>query len=116
MVSLNQALGTFEKVLNVMGWIPYVRAYSGARRITYGSYEAISGVAFAALKQTGMMSSVDRKKEVNECMRYTLHGAANIFRGTVEVVVPYAMFLCLFYDMMNFRLDYDNEAGAGLRV
>lgn len=104
---LNQTLSLFEKELNLLGYIPVVSTFSGAVRITYGKLEVIAGLAssiFWSAKGIGDTLTGDDKEAEKSLdnsiysINYSLHGAANIFRGSIEIIPFIGNALTLIYD------------------
>lgn len=114
--ALDQALHTFEKVLNVAGYVPFVSAISGAIRIGYGKVEVIGAIAAGALltvkalfNRDAEQRSFDFKYAVAVAANYSIHGLANIGRGFVEAL-PIINLSCLVYDLTGTRIQYPFEA------
>lgn len=122
---LNKTLNSFEKWLNIAGYVPIASSFSGSLRASYGQLEVIGAIAVAALiavKALFMVSPSDRDREFKKATEilvdYSLHGVANMIRGSIEAF-PFASWVtCLPYDLAGHRFAYRvSEQGAtGLRI
>ncbi|MBS0606124.1 MAG: hypothetical protein AB7H48_05785 [Parachlamydiales bacterium] len=114
--TLDQALHTFEKVLNFAGYIPIVSTFSGSIRIAYGKAEVVGAIAAGALLAVKALCNTDAEKRARDfdyaagvAVNYSIHGLANIGRGFVEAI-PIINLSCLVYDLTGTRIQYPFEA------
>lgn len=114
--TLDQALHTFEKVLNFAGYIPIVSTISGSIRIAYGKAEVVGAVAAGALLAIKALCNTDADQRARDMdyavavgVNYSIHGLANIGRGFVEAI-PIINLSCLVYDLTGTRIQYPFEA------
>lgn len=113
--NVDHTLSSFEKGLNIAGYVPIISSFSGPLRIGYGKVEVIGAVAFAAILalRAFSLTGLEQEELLNkavEMLSYTLHGIANIFRGAIETIPLISLFTCLPYDLMfQQRFTYPTE-------
>jgi hypothetical protein len=112
-INLNKTLNDFEAGLNIAGYFPIVSTFSGSLRISYGKLEIIGAIAVAALiavRALFLTNDSDRNREFRKAVEvlidYSLHGFANIMRGTIEVAPFVSLVTCLPYDLWGHRFAY----------
>lgn len=112
-INLNKTLNSFEGGLNVAGYVPIVSTFSGTLRIAYGKLEVIGAIVAAALiavRALFLNNAHDRERELRDAVKvlinYSLHGYANIIRGTLEVIPLVSLVTCLPYDLSGKRFAY----------
>ena len=118
--SLDKTLYTFEQGLNIAGYIPLVSTFSGSLRISYGKVEVIGSVVAAVLTAFVALCNYHdaeaRQRGLGKALEilttYSLHGIANIFRGTIESVPFLSLFTCLPYDLLRSRFSYHYERSS----
>jgi hypothetical protein len=115
-LKLNDALASFEKGLNLAGYVPVLSTVSGTLRSTYGKTLIITGVAGGALLAIVALFNSNAKsrkngleKAVKFLMTCSLHGIANIGRSRIEMVPFLSLATCLPYDLMGTRFAYPKE-------
>jgi hypothetical protein len=115
-LKLNDALASFEKGLNLAGYIPVVSMISGTLRSTYGKTLIITGVAGGALLAIVALfdrNAVGRQKGLEKAMKFlvtcSVHGIANIGRSRIERVPFLSLVTCLPYDLLGIRFVYPKE-------
>jgi hypothetical protein len=121
-INLNKVLNSFEEGLNIAGYFPIVSTFSGSLRSTYGELEIIGAVAVAALiavRALFLINASDRNHELRKAVEvlitYSLHGLANIIRGTIEKFPFVSLVTCLPYDLSGHRFAYPIENQQNLR-
>jgi len=109
-----------EKYLNVIGYVPFVGALSGAIRVIYGAVQAIVGLAVAIFAGINMLYH-NHKKNTEEAeyyktlalkgLNYAAQGGLNIGRGFIEKVPGLALITTLPFDLSGKKiLKYPTEA------
>ena len=97
---LDESFQSFEKMLNVFGYIPIVSSVSGSVRQVYGNVQVIGGLA------TAVLSSLSNQRQAEHGLEIAVHGIANMCRSSVEMV-PFLNLACIPYDMGN-RFEYQS--------
>ena len=120
-VGLNKTLGVGEQWLNIAGYIPGVSSASGALRIGGGKTEvigAIAGSAIVALAALSAPNAAEKRQGLRRAVTilttYLLHGIANVFRGSIEMIPFLSLVTCLPYDLLKHRLTYPHEGNYRL--
>jgi hypothetical protein len=98
---LDASLQSFEKTLNIFGYIPIVSSFSATIREAFGDVELISGVAIAAFS-----ALANNERQVDHGVELAIHGVANICRSCVEMI-PFINLACIPYDISN-RFEYQS--------
>lgn len=116
--SLDSWLENVEHGLNIAGYVPLVSSISGPLRMVLGKCEVIGGLATAAFMAIAALFDphpVEKLHQLNRALeiavKYTLHGAANLFRGTIEAIPFVSLVTCLPYDLSGNRVSYIREFG-----
>ena len=111
---LDQNLASFEKALNVLGYIPIVSSVTGFVRVQYGKFEVVASIAVAAFKFIASLfarSDAQRAQlemESVQALTYIKHGLANFARGMVEMI-PFVNLIMIAHDRIYDRLRYPTE-------
>ncbi len=113
---LNKTLSISEQWLNIAGYIPGVSSVSGALRIAGGKTEIIGAVGASAIVALAALSAADSaerrqglRRAVTILTTYLLHGIANVFRGSIEMIPFLSLMTCLPYDLLGNRFTYPHE-------
>ncbi len=119
--SIDNAFGWFEHGLNIAGYIPLVSTISGGIRIGFGKLEVIGAIAvaaFTAIKALFNPDPIEKHLQLDKAakilVKYSLHGAANVLRGTLEVFPFVSLVTCLPYDLAGNRFSYVREDIPGV--
>jgi hypothetical protein len=114
--SLDSSLEKFEHALNIAGYVPLVSSVSGVIRAVLGKIEVIGGIATGAILAIAALfnpHASQRHAQLNKAaevaVKYSLHGVANLLRGTIEVFPLLSLVTCLPYDLMGNRFSYFRE-------
>jgi hypothetical protein len=118
--SLDNWLEKIEQpVLNIAGYIPVISQVSGPLRMALGQCEIIAGLAAAAFMAIAALfnpNAQERQHQLNKALeiavKYTLHGGANLFRGSIELVPFFSLVTCLPYDLFGNRFSYIRGQGS----
>lgn len=103
---MNQLLTSFEKGLNVVGYVPIVSTISGSVRLAYGKLEAIVAIAAIAFHfMAGLIGIEGSAEKLRAAVPYVLHGFANMGRGLVEIL-PFINLTCYLYDQTQPGYSY----------
>lgn len=115
-VNLNKTIAVGEQCLNIAGYIPGVSSVSGAFRLAGGKIEIIGGIAAAVIVALAALSAPDAtskrqglSRAVTILTTYFLHGIANAFRGSIEMIPFISLVTCLPYDLLKNRFTYLHE-------
>jgi hypothetical protein len=114
---LDQNLATFERVLNIPGYIPGVATVSAPFRAAYGKILIIGALFTAAIttliKLKDSRSNTESQRIISEGItlftNYALHGVVNIGRAFLEATSILGLCLCLPYDLSGHRFSYPYE-------
>jgi len=116
--TLDKSLDKLEHGLNIAGYVPILSSFSGGLRAVLGKIEIIGAIAAAAIMAVAALFNPDaaqRQAQLNKALqiavKYSLHGAANMFRGTVESIPFVSLVTCLPYDLLGHRFAYIREQG-----
>ncbi len=110
----------FEHGLNTAGYLPIVSTVSGSLRVSFGKLEVIGAIvvaAFIAIKALFNPDPIEKylqlEKATQILVKYSLHGAANVLRGTLEIFPLLSLVTCLPYDLSGKRFAYVRESYPG---
>ncbi len=104
---VDRILSRCERYCNPVDAIPYISAYSGLVRIGAGMVEMAAGAALALIKvmHALLKDSCDVFQDSWKGISYSIHGAANVTRGTIAVF-PWFNLLLPIYDYKIGRFNY----------
>lgn len=91
-------LETFEKGLNVVGYIPFVGSFSASVREILGRIEFLAGIVFSTLSLV-QQNGATKTLYLTVGLTCLGHGCLNQIRALVEVVPGVALATALPYDL-----------------
>lgn len=109
---IDQNRASFEKTLNVVGYIPAISVFSGAIRALSGVASiVVSAVKGSFLLIADLFSNQPFKYPYRSYkhLTYIGHGLLNVIRGIIEGVPVAGNLLCLGYDFLIGRIYYSVE-------
>lgn len=107
-------LSQAEQALNLIGYIPFISAFSGAIRSTGGCFQFLSGLCLSAyffcVLAFAKTKNIKHLFYLKTSFSHALHGIANIIRAKIEIVPFLSLILCLPYDrLFQKRFKYAAE-------
>ncbi len=105
--SVDNHIAKLEQFFNPIDCIPFFGSYTGMIRILAGSVQIIAGVIFGLFK--AIFSSNRRYLEAfKQGYIYSLHGAANVLRGSIAML-PGINLILFIHDKYLGRMNYPEE-------
>ena len=104
---------SFEKTLNVLGYIPIISSGSGAVRVISSLMTLISSavkIPLCAIADLFQKNPKGYTFRIQKHIAYIGHSWANIFRGVVEIAVGFGNILTFAYDRLAGRISYPVES------
>lgn len=103
---------TFEKTLNVLGYIPIISSASGCIRIISSSIQLVSSAVkmpLCALADLFQETPKGYAFRIKKHAGFMGHSLSNIFRGCVEFSCFIGNISCFCYDKFIGRIRYETE-------
>lgn len=104
---------SLEKMLNVLGYIPFVSSASGAVRVVTAIIQLISSavkIPLCAIADLFQKNPKGYTYRIQKHIAYIGHSWANIFRGVVENAIGFGNILTFAYDRLVGRIRYPVES------